>query len=99
MTKSTLLLRAGRVLVHGAESPYHISTLPETDLLVENGIISQIGVAIEAPKDVQVEVIDCRGKIVSPGFINTHHHLWQTQLRGRHANHSLLQYMYTGEDS
>jgi hypothetical protein len=28
--------------------------------------------------------------------VDTHHHLWQTQLKGRHADHGLVSYMYTG---
>jgi cytosine/adenosine deaminase-related metal-dependent hydrolase len=39
---------------------------------------------------------DCTNKIISPGFIDTHHHGWQTLLKGRHANHTLLQYMTEG---
>jgi cytosine/adenosine deaminase-related metal-dependent hydrolase len=35
-------------------------------------------------------------KIISPGFVDTHHHLWQTQLKGRHANELLLEYMASG---
>lgn len=97
MAKPALLLKAGQVLVHCEGPRHHVSVLPETDVLIENGLIKQIGMAIDPPKDVHLEVIDCRGKIVSPGFISTHHHLWQTQLKGRHANHSLLQYMYTGK--
>lgn len=31
-----------------------------------------------------------------PGFIDTHHHVWQTQLKGRHANQTLLNYFPTG---
>jgi cytosine/adenosine deaminase-related metal-dependent hydrolase len=34
--------------------------------------------------------------IVSPGFIDTHHHVWQTQLKGRHANQTLLEYLPNG---
>jgi cytosine/adenosine deaminase-related metal-dependent hydrolase len=56
----------------------------------------------------EVKVIDCKDKIISPGFISTHNHIWQTQLKGRHANHTLLKYtppgnfgcaFYTAEDA
>lgn len=33
-----------------------------------------------------VQVIDAQGMIVLPGFVNTHHHLWQTILRGQGAD-------------
>ena len=37
------------------------------------------------------EVTDCHDKIICPGFIDTHHHVWQTQLKGRFADQTLLQ--------
>lgn len=37
-----------------------------------------------------------RGKIISPGFVDTHHHVWQTLLKGRHADQTLLQYLPAG---
>lgn len=30
----------------------------------------------------RVEIIDCQGKIIFPGFISTHNHLYQTMLKG-----------------
>ena len=30
----------------------------------------------------KTEVIDCAGLIALPGFVNTHHHLYQTMFRG-----------------
>ncbi|KAI9760448.1 MAG: hypothetical protein M4579_001641 [Chaenotheca gracillima] len=41
-------------------------------------------------------IVDCRDKIVSPGFVDTHHHVWQTQLKGRHADEMLQDYFYSG---
>lgn len=72
----------------------HVSTLLQTDILIEHDLIKAIGKNIEAPQDA--EVVDCAGKIISPGFINTHHHLWETQPKGCFADHTLLQYMASG---
>lgn len=48
-------------------------------LLVEDGTIVSIGPnAIHAEAD---DVIDARGMVLLPGFINTHHHLFQTLTR------------------
>ena len=41
-------------------------------------------------------IIDCRVKIVSSGFIDTHHHVWQTQSKGTHGDHLLLDYLGSG---
>ncbi|KAF4336920.1 cytosine deaminase [Fusarium beomiforme] len=86
-----LLLKGGTVLIHGADD--NVQAL-ERDVLIENNRISKIGSAIGDVNDA--EVIDCNYKIISPGFIDTHHHLWQTQLKGRHANELLLDYMASG---
>ena len=45
---------------------------PGVDILIENGKISKVGKGLKADGD---EVIDAAGKIVMPGFINTHAHI------------------------
>ncbi|KAF6804622.1 amidohydrolase family protein [Colletotrichum musicola] len=92
-TNSTkILLKNGILLVHGENNKV---TPQRSDLLVEGDRIAQIGRDI-AVSDDAVKVLDCEGKIVSPGFISTHHHVWQTQFKGRHANHTLLEYLPRG---
>lgn len=90
-TSRRLLLKGGTVLIHDANDS--VQAL-ERDILIENNQISKIAENITEVTDV--EVIDCTDKIISPGFIDTHHHLWQTQLKGRHANELLLDYMASG---
>lgn len=43
------------------------------DVLVENGLIKQIGTALQAPADAKV--VDAAGKYVVPGLIDMHVHL------------------------
>lgn len=64
------------------------------DILIENNEISKISSIIRDCADA--DIIDCHMKIISPGFVDTHHHLWQTQLKGRHGNEVLLEYMASG---
>lgn len=87
-----ILLQNGTVLVHQADDS--IKALSETDVLVERNRIAAIGKALDT--STGASIIDCTGKILSPGFVDTHHHVWQTQLKGRHADEELLAYFTSG---
>jgi cytosine/adenosine deaminase-related metal-dependent hydrolase len=89
---STILLRGGTLLIHSADDS--ITPLPSTDLLITGNTITQIAPSITPPPSTLI--IPCAGKIITPGFIDTHHHLWQTQLKGRFSNDTLLDYMPRG---
>lgn len=93
MASKSLLLRGGVALIHDANN--HVVPT-KTDILVEEGRITKVAHQIESRQDI--ETIDCTDKIISPGFIDTHRHAWQTQLKGRHADEQLLDYMVTGMD-
>lgn len=48
------------------------------DILMRAGVIAAIGHALPAPG---AQVIDAAGCVVTPGLVNTHHHLYQTLTR------------------
>lgn len=48
------------------------------DLLLRNGVIADIGHDLTAER---AAVFRAKGKIVTPGLVNTHHHLYQTLTR------------------
>ena len=48
------------------------------DILLRGGVIAEIGVGIEAPG---AQVVLAKGCVVTPGLVNTHHHLYQTLTR------------------
>lgn len=82
-----------------------IGNIPAADILIEGDRIAAIRPAIAAD---DAEVIDASGYIASPGFVDTHHHMWQSAIRGVTADWSLGDYingirlfiasMYTPED-
>lgn len=94
MTTTSILLRNGTLLLHQPDDS--VTASPNTDLLITGDTIAAIGTDLSNMPENTRE-IDCSGKIVSPGFVDTHHHLWQTQLKGRHADHSLTEYVASGE--
>lgn len=52
--------------------------LADADIHIEGGVIRAVGLAL----DVQgAETIDLSGCVVTPGLVNTHHHLFQTLTR------------------
>jgi cytosine/adenosine deaminase-related metal-dependent hydrolase len=92
MSKNSILLRGGILLLHDSEDT--VSAV-ESDLLIEGNKIKKIAPNIrEVAPDTQI--LDCAGKIISPGFIDTHRHMWQTQLKGRHGDELLFDYIPTG---
>jgi hypothetical protein len=50
--------------------------LRDTDIRIDNGEIIELGQGLE-----DGPVIDARGCLVTPGLVNTHHHLFQTLTR------------------
>ena len=76
----TTLIRDGLVLsMADGWSPR-----PDTDILIENGVISAVGADLAAPADARI--IDAAGQVVMPGFVNAHDHLSITQQRGLYAD-------------
>jgi len=68
-----MLLRNGIVLTMDPD----LGDFQAADVLIEDGRIAGVGPELEA----DAEVLDCTGKIVIPGFVNSHLHMFQTALR------------------
>lgn len=71
-----MLLRAGHVVSMDPD----IGDLPRGDVLIEDGTITAVRREIDA--DVDAEVLDMTGRIVIPGFVDTHRHTWEAPIRG-----------------
>ena len=54
--------------------------LPGGWVAITNGLISGVGSSLDAPPEA-VEFIDASNCLVTPGLINTHHHLYQNLTR------------------
>jgi cytosine/adenosine deaminase-related metal-dependent hydrolase len=61
------------------------------DVLIENGIIAAVGPNLTHSPECQI--IDGSDSIVSPGFVDTHRHTWQTQLRTIATDYVLSDYL------
>jgi cytosine/adenosine deaminase-related metal-dependent hydrolase len=53
---------------------------PSGWIFVEGGFVSAVGTGDEPAAD---ETVDLSGAVVTPGLVNTHHHLYQTLTRAR----------------
>ncbi|KAM0197239.1 hypothetical protein ACHAPA_004141 [Fusarium lateritium] len=91
----SILLQNATLLVPESRGSDRIVPVKNHSLLIEGNKIVRIAAEIDPPSAF-TEVIDCTSKLVSPGFIDTHHHVWQTQMKGRHSDHTLLEYMPPG---
>lgn len=85
MSKRTLL-RGGHVVTFDDA----LGELVGADVLVEGDRIAAVGEAVDAP---DAEIVDVRGHVVLPGFIDTHRHTWQTAFRGVAADWTHDQYL------
>ncbi len=57
---------------------------------IEDGLVAEVGVG-----DPQEPYEDLRGAIVTPGLVNTHHHLYQTLTRARAQEADLFTWLKT----
>ncbi len=81
-----------RLFVHG-----HIVTMddvgterPDGWVLVQDGLVSSVG---DGPAPDADETVHLRGAVVTPGLINTHHHLYQTLTRARAQDGTLFEWL------
>ena len=86
MSKRTLL-RGGTIITSAAAG----EVLPATDLLIAgDGTIEAIGPNLDV---ADAEIIDVTGRIVLPGFVDTHRHTWQSVVRNVASDWSLTEYL------
>ncbi|MEE3098350.1 MAG: 8-oxoguanine deaminase, partial [Pseudomonadota bacterium] len=83
---ATLLLRNADVLVTMDDARREI---PGGGLFARDGAIEAVGMAADLPREAD-EIVDAAGCVVTPGLVNTHHHLFQTLTRAVPAGQDAL---------
>jgi cytosine/adenosine deaminase-related metal-dependent hydrolase len=71
----TLLKGAGTILTMDDAR----RELSNQDILIRNGVIAEIGSDLPVPEGAKV--VQAQGCLVTPGLVNTHHHLYQSLTR------------------
>lgn len=91
---STLLLKNARLLITMSDSR---ETFPNGALFVRDNGIEWVGdsEAIPAAYQAAERVIDATDKVILPGLVNTHHHLYQTLTRALAPNDGLFNWLKT----
>ena len=59
-------------------------------VLVDDGVVSATGAGADPDAD---ERVDLGGALVTPGLVNTHHHLYQTLTRARAQEATLFEWL------
>jgi cytosine/adenosine deaminase-related metal-dependent hydrolase len=79
---STVLIHGGYVMTMDPQ----LGDLDGGDVLVQDGRIVAVGRNLAAQAGSAAQRIDARGKVVLPGFVDTHSHLYVTTMRGQFRN-------------
>lgn len=85
MSKRTLL-RGGIIITSAAPG----ESLEGADLLIDDGKVAAIGHDLAV---ADAEIVDVTGRIVLPGFVDTHRHTWQSVVRNVASDWSLTEYL------
>lgn len=81
--KGATLIQGARILTMGKAG-----VIENGDILIINNRISAVGESGSLPIPKNAKIIDARGKTISPGFIDTHAHMWPNW--GLHKNQSWI---------
>ena len=78
--KTLLIANARCVATFDHADPASASELRDASVFIRGNRIEAIGPAAALPASAD-EVIDARGHLVTPGLVNTHHHMFQSLTR------------------
>jgi cytosine/adenosine deaminase-related metal-dependent hydrolase len=89
MSNSYILIKEATVISMDASDgkrPY------KCDILIENEWIKAMDQELSLPSDCEGVTINAKDCIITPGFVDGHHHMWQHLLRGITVDWSLFGY-------
>ncbi len=91
---STILIHHARLLITMNDTRTNI---PDGALFVRNQAIEWVGRTADLPPAYYQadRLIDASDKVILPGLINTHHHLYQTLTRALAPNNGLFDWLKT----
>jgi len=75
---ATFLVRNAHAIMTGGVGT--AARTDATDILIQDGVITRMGRALPAPEDARI--LDAGDCVVYPGWVNTHHHLFQALMKG-----------------
>ncbi|MCX5157698.1 amidohydrolase family protein [Streptomyces sp. NBC_00291] len=87
--RATVLQNASLVLTMDAgvgDGP--LGAVEHADVVLRDGAVAAVGAHLPTPPGARV--IDASGKLVLPGFVDVHTHLWQSSMRGGCADRDLF---------
>ena len=87
---ASILVKGGAVVT--VDSGHRV--IEDGAVFVEDGVITQVGKANDVKPQTRAEFeIDAKGKVVLPGFVDTHVHLAQALIRGCADDTSLIDWL------
>src|SRR5688500_17574396 len=89
MSHQDLLIKDGYVITMDADT----GDLPRADVHIRDGLIQEIGADLQPANEARL--IDAAGKVVLPGLVDTHRHVWQGAIGGTGGKVSLGGYFGT----
>src|SRR5215472_5393891 len=83
MPAQDILIKNGHIVTMDPE----LGDIARADIQISEGTIRDIGPDLPPTKDARV--IDAGGKVVLPGLVDTHRHVWQGAIGGTAGSVSL----------